>query len=252
MTSARRYPRRMSHRSRLAPLAVVLLAASTACAACGGKPAEAPNGGAPAPAKTTETTQAKPEASAPASPASKGRCVGAVSKKVPAGWVEVGAVAATIEGDRLVKLELKDASGKVVATETPGADKVAGRKAIADAPCKLGGVLLVVPAKEQPGLTTLKVYKPAKEDEAGDVALMCTNPAEIPADFDDSQRARVAVALFEERLTSSRWRAWLADMSAELAAASDEAGWIAIKRKRAPELKSAAKGDCWFATQLAR
>lgn len=236
----------MDLRARLAPLAVLVLAA------CGGKPAQSPESATASPAKSAETTQAKPEASTPAAPASKGRCVGAVSKKAPAGWVEVGSVSATIEADRLVKLELKDSAGKVVATESPGADKVAGRKAIADAPCKLGGVLLVVPAKEQPGLTVLKVYKPAKEDEAGDVATMCTMPSDIPADFDESQRVRVAVAIFEERLTSPRWRTWLADMTAELAAASDDAGAIAIKRKRAPELKSAAKGDCWFAAQLAR
>jgi hypothetical protein len=178
--------------------------------------------------------------------------VGAIGKEAPPGWLEVGSVVATVAGDRLVKLVLKDSRGEVVATETPQADKAAGRKAIAEAPCKLGGVLLVVPQKEREGETTMRVYKPAKEDETADVAQMCTMPSEIDESFDESQRARVAVALYEARLTSPRWRAWLADMSTELDAASDEPTKVTIKRKHAAALQGAAKRDCWFAAQLAR
>jgi hypothetical protein len=218
--------------------AVVVLLLQVAC----GGPAQAPS--------AAETSAA--ETSASADPSAKGRCVGAIGKESPPGWLEVGSVVATVAGDRLVKLVLKDARGEVVATETPQAGKAAGRKAIADAPCKVGGVLLVVPAKEQEGDTTMRIYKPAKEDEPGDVAQMCTMPSEIPESFDESQRARVAVAIFEERLTSPRWRAWLADMSAELEATSDDSAMVAIKRKRGAELQAAGKRDCWFASQLAR
>jgi hypothetical protein len=212
--------------------------------ACGGNPV-LPSESMPSGSETGDAPTAGPSVD-------HGRCVGAVGKEVPAGWLEAGSVVATVAGNSLVKLVLKDSRGEVVATETLAGDRAAGRKAIADAPCKVGGVLLVVPAKEQEGETTMRIYKPEKADEPGDVAQMCTMPSEIDESFDESQRARVAVAIFEQRLTSPRWRAWLADMSAELEATSDESAMTAIKRKRGAELQAVGKRDCWFAAQLAR
>ncbi len=209
--------------------------------ACGGGAPPAKSGGD---VPTTETSHA----SAP------GKCTATTSEKAPAGWVQAGSLVVSVAAGKPTTLDVKDASGKVLGSETLPAAKNDAREPIRLAVCKTGGVLGVVQGgKPAPDATsvTLLTYKPAKEDETADVAMLCVMPGDIPPDFDESQRMRVAAMMFEERLTSPRWRTWLFDMSAELRDAGDAAA-VAIKRKHGTELQGAAKGSCWFATQLSR
>ncbi len=220
-------------------LAAVLLALPLS--ACGGSAPPAKSGGD---APSTETTHAS----------AAGKCTATTSEKVPAGWVQVGSLVVNVAAGKPSTLDVKDASGKVLGTETLPAAKKDAREPIRLAVCKTGGVIGVVQGgKPAPDATsvTLLTYKPAKEDEAGDVALLCTMPGDIPPDFDESQRMRVAAMIYEERLTSPRWRTWLTGMGAELRDAA-EADATTIKRKHGTELQGAAKGACWFATQLSR
>lgn len=210
-------------------------------------------GGGAGPAKTPAAAQSTETSHASAS----GKCTATTAEKAPAGWVQAGSLVVHVNAGSPASLELKDATGKVVATETLPAAKKDAREPIRLAVCKTGGVLGVVQGgKPAPDATsvTLLTYKPAKEDEAGDVALLCTMPGDIPPDFDESQRMRVAAMMFEERLSSPKWRIWLSDMGAKLRDASDTDA-MAIKRKHGTELQGAAGPDrraCWFAAQLAR
>lgn len=220
-------------------LAAVVLALSVP--ACGGSAPPAKSGGD---TPSTETSHAS----------AAGKCTATTSEKVPAGWVQAGSLVVHVNAGAPGTLEVKDAAGSVLATETLPAAKKDAREPIRLAVCKTGGVLGVIQGgKPDPGATsvTLLTYKPAKEDEAGDVALLCTMPGDIPADFDESQRMRVAAMIYEERLTSPKWRTWLTGMGAELRDAADTDA-MAIKRKHGTELQGAAKGACWFATQLSR
>ncbi len=220
-------------------LAAVLFALSLSACGGGAPPAKA-GGDVP----STETSHA----------AAPGKCTATTSENVPAGWVQTGSLVVNVVAGKPSTLDVKDASGKVLSTEALPAAKKDAREPIRRAVCKTGGVLGVLqggkPARDAPTITLL-TYKPAKEDEAGDVAMLCTMPVDIPGDFDASQRLRVAAMMYEERLTSPRWRTWLTDMGAELRDASDAAE-AAIKHKHGAELQGAANGDCWFAKQLSR
>jgi hypothetical protein len=80
---------------------------------------------------------------------------------------------------------------------------------------------------------------------------LCNQPAVITADFDDSQKRRVAVELYEESLTSKRWRGWLFDMSTKMRKA-DDASRAALFKAKADELDAAhgKNKECWFASAL--
>lgn len=215
------------------------LALAVSLVACGGS--STPKSGADAPT-TSGAARSSPDA-----------CLAAVTNKTPAGWSQVGTVVVAIEGDKPKTIEIKDAAGKVTSTEPAPATPKEMREATRLATCKAGGYLAVIVGAPPKGAAsmTLAVLKPAREDEAGDVAVMCKEPSEIPADFDPAQKLVVAAQLFEERLTSSKWRGWLLGMTGELRAA-DDAARVAIKKKHGAALADAAKGSCWFATQLTR
>jgi hypothetical protein len=212
-------------------------------------------GGKPANEAKTETSAA-PSASAPATaspPASGGgdvRCIAGMTNKRPQGWKEAGFVVITVDGDEPKTFEIHDETGKVVGTNAAPKGRE-GREALRNAACRVGGFLVFLekPAK---GATSVKaiVLKPAKEDEAGDLAMMCKEP-ELPAGLDESQKLRIAVEIFEERLTSTKWRGWLFDMNDETRRGADDAAHVATKKKRGAELQAAAgKGTCWFGAAL--
>ena len=193
-----------------------------------------------------------PTTSAPATGAPK-TCLAAVTNKTPPGWSQVGTVVVKIEGDKPTTIEIKDSSGKVTSTEPAPKTPKEMREAMRLTTCKAGGYLAVVSGAPPKGATTMTfaVLNPVREDEAGDLASMCKEPAEIPADFDPSPKLAVAAQLFEERLTSAKWRGWLLGLSEELRSA-DDAARVTIKKTHGAVLADAAKGSCWFATQLTR
>jgi hypothetical protein len=161
---------------------------------------------------------------------------------------------------RPASVDVRDASGKSLGSQAVAADATgpAARQAIAAATCRAGGVLAITPGAEPPknGDLQLSLVKPAKEDEPGDLGMLCTKPLEVTSDFDPSQRVVIAAAIYEERLTSARWRGWLFSTRASLHEASTDADRVTIRRKSAADLAAAAKSagtaTCWFATELSR
>ena len=207
------------------------------------------------PAADPPTTSAAPSASA-----SSARCLASTANRRPAGWVEAGSVTVTFGAGKAPKaLELRDAAGKVVATEPVAAGQEDVREALRRATCRLGGVVAFVDEKSEKDapVLTIAVLKPPKEDEGADLARVCKEPSwaalgvDASGGLDESQKMRVASQLLEESLTSPKWRGWLFDMNAELEAGSD-ATYGAIKKKHAVTLRAAAPKDCWFLAGLER
>lgn len=182
-----------------------------------------------------------------------------MAKKRPPGWVDTGVLVVRVVDGRPTSLDVRDASGKSLGSQPVAADATgpAAREAIAAATCRAGAVLAISPAEPpKSGDVQLALVKPAKEDEPGDLGMLCTQPAEITPDFDPSQRVVIAAAGYEERLTSARWRGWLFSIRASLRTASTDADRVTIRRKGGADLSAAAKSQgtasCWFATELSR
>jgi hypothetical protein len=180
--------------------------------------------------------------------------VASFTNKRPAGWVDAGKLVLTIKDKMPVAYAVLDASGKKV--DSGDIDpKLGARKAVdatVEKTCKVGGVLVVYDSNPGPETTSMTgaIIKPAKEDEAADLAALCKMPSIITADFDDAQKLVVAAQAYEESLTSSKWRSWLRDMSTKLRKA-DDAARPGIKSSKADELEAASKSkDCWFAVSL--
>ncbi len=219
-------------------------------------------GGAPAlpsvPSVPPSPTAASPK-DAPASPPSSEPCDASFAKKKPAGWVDVGTLVVQVKDDMPTGWELKDASGKKV----DGGDiSVKSARAAADMVsqkiCRVGGVLAVYDEKApQSGSMSAVVVKPAKEDEAGDVATMCKPLSEeiMKIKPDESQQLRIAIQVYEESLTSKKWRGWVRDWAQKMRKADPTAA-PGLRKSQGQELETAAKGagikSCWFATSLAR
>jgi hypothetical protein len=115
--------------------------------------------------------------------------------------------------------------------------------------CGLGGVVAAFDGNEPPrkgtATATLTVLQSSAPDEKSDVAMMCEEPADMPGAehaLDEQQKVRLAVDFFDERLTTTKWRAWLHDVGGR-------------KDQAADELATAARGasitsPCWFADGL--
>jgi hypothetical protein len=175
-------------------------------------------------------------------------------RKAPAHlWPQVGALLVTMQGGKPVTAELRNGTGQVLDTLKigPGLDS---RAILEQATCRLGGVLYEVPAgKPVDGPVELKVLRAASPNEAEDLRRICSQP-DMPEGFDPSQQARVAVEIFQETLTSPKWRTWLHQLKTEIRGAADDAAAAGIRHKYGADLASTANAggrqDCWFAARL--
>jgi hypothetical protein len=198
-------------------------------------------------------------------PKSDALCVATITAEKNATWVPVGTLAISVNETDVTKVELKDGTGKAVPTENAPKDKSGDFKTfITTSTCKVGGIFAVIDeaknkgaAGAKSGTLAIDLYKPAKDDEPGDIASLCTRPAileKLGKEIDPSQEPRVAAAFYEESLTSQKWRAWQLTMEREFSKVEDEKGLVAIKKAKADELERAAKASgktsCWFADAL--
>ena len=158
-----------------------------------------------------------------------------------------------VQAGKPISAELRDAAGRVLDTLKidPGQDTHA---LFAQAACRLGGVLFQAPAdKPADGTVEWKVLRPAAPNESEDLRRICSQP-DIPAGFEPSQELSVAVQIFEQSLTSAKWRAWIHRLKAELGGASEPAAATSTRQKFATDLAPAASAagltDCWFAARL--
>jgi hypothetical protein len=187
-----------------------------------------------------------------------GRCVPALVHRTPAGWITAGKLTLTSQGGKPVSLEARDASGAVVVPKRALPEATAdAMKAMLGAICAAGAVVAVVPRPKPPpdGSADLALLRPGAPNEAADVTALCTEP-ELGSDLDDSQKVRVAVQVYEETLTSPKWRGWLLDFHEEMMRLEDRDRAVALRRAKGAELTSMAAPngatDCWFARMLAR
>lgn len=221
--------------------------------ACGSSAPPPPND----PGKAQEPTATAPKNAGP--------CVATLTGEKGTGWVPAGSLAISVTEKEVTKVELKDVAGKVVPTENTPKDKDADFKSfIVASTCKVGGVFAVIDEQKNKGAAAAKsgtlvidLYRPEKDDEPGDVALLCARPPildKAPKDLDPSQEIRIAASFYEESLTSQKWRSWLMTMSRDLSKAEEEKVAVGIKTAKAEELeragKAAGKGSCWFANGL--
>ena len=157
-------------------------------------------------------------------------------------------------------IEARDVSGKAIASKPAPRSGREAQALIAELTCKLGGLLAALdgpePPKDGPATATLFVIKPALSDEKLDVAILCKEPDDLPADADESQKTAIAFQMFQERLTTQRWRAWLKDLVAENRTTEGSAR-VTMRKRRADELHEHAEGAgitgaCWFEAALRR
>jgi hypothetical protein len=148
-----------------------------------------------------------------------------------------------------VSMQVQDSSGKTVSSgPVDSSSPQAAREAMRQGACAAGGLVFVVGGKPpESGPFPLAVFRPAKEDEAGDLAQLCAEPRDMPTGVDASQKATIAAQMYGERLTSTRYRAWLHHLDRAVHA-DDAAG----RSKSLDELAKDAKGACWFADALRR
>jgi hypothetical protein len=190
----------------------------------------------------------------PSATSASGECHGSFAKERPAGWVEVGKLVVVVKDEMPIGYELHDTAGKKVdsgdvdiKTARAAGDYVAGKI------CKIGGVLAIYDAKAgEGGQMVTTVVKPAREDEPGDLATLCKEPAGM-ASLDDAQKRRAAFDAYEALLTSSKWRSWLFDVYAKLHKAHDDARPAVMAEGGDSLAKAAAAAnikDCWFAASL--
>ncbi len=182
-------------------------------------------------------------------------CHAALSSKRPAGWVDVGKLIITLKDERPSAFELRDGSGKKVDSGevTVKSPRAAGAH-VAQKICLIGGVLAIYDAKPAAnGTLVATVVKPAREDEGGDVVDLCKEPAGM-TELDEAQKRRAALDVYEERLTSPRWRTWLFEMTSKVRKVDDPAARAAAMTGYVEVLAEAAARsnikDCWFANAL--
>jgi hypothetical protein len=199
----------------------------------------------------TSTTTTPVDSTHPNASGASGECLASMTQARPEGWVDAGELVVGVSGGKPTTIEVHDASGKVLGKHPADATSPeASRESLRQAVCEAGGFLGVLLGKPpSSGTTKISVLRPAKEDEAADLTLMCNEPKDMPADFDLSQRVVVARHMYEEVLTSKRYRSWLHGM--DNAVKSDDQ---AEKARRIDDLsaqaKAAGKQTCWFADNL--
>jgi hypothetical protein len=217
---------------RLLPVVLLALAG---CAAADPLPAVSP------------AATATPEAAAE-TPAD---CSAEMTSKRPTGWLDAGTIVITFVDGKTTSVEIRDTSGKSVSSPpidagTPEASRENVRKAV----CLAGGVLGVVAGKPpKSGTIIIDTLRPAKEDAAADLALLCSEPTDMLTDADPSQKVTIARHMYGERLTSARYRGWLHHLSVAVhdENATQRSSQIAIL---SADAKAAGKTSCWFADSL--
>jgi hypothetical protein len=220
-----------------------LIALSLAVAGCAST-APAP----PASPPSTSTPEAAAASSTPSSPpAAAGECFAAIARARPEGWIDTGKIIVTLADGKPTAIEIRDATGKAgppvpLVTTSPEASRENLRTTI----CLAGGVLGVLPGKPpKSGTVTLDVIRPSKEDVAGDLAILCSEPKGLTSDLDDSQKVVIARQIYGEQLTSVRYRGWLHHLGLLRGASdADKARQFEIL---AADAKAAGKSGCWFA-----
>ena len=218
------------------------LACAVAIVACASpRPAKTAAGAAHGAASSSPT----PAAIAP----SHRRCLASFAATRPAsGWIETGKLLVSTRKGHAFAVEVRDARGHVVEFV-----RLMREHEVLTVACKIDGVLLVLDgAPANDGVHSVTVLRPAREDERGDVALLCNKPA-IPSAPDDAALWRATLDAFAERLTSTRWRTWLFDLDASI---FGRRGDDDEPLRKADELEAAAKSAgiaaCWTSTELRR
>lgn len=188
-----------------------------------------------------------------------GPCLARTAREAPPGWTRGGTLAIAVQSGRPTKLTLVDAGGKTVASETPVDEKDIAKQ-ITSLTCRANAWLAVPgtppPRDKTDAEVSFTLYRPAKNDEAADVALLCTMPKEAAdPSADESQRAAIAAEVYSERLSTIRYRSWFYELDRELGAAQSETDRITVKQNNGAKLASLLKTskappDCWFAKVL--
>lgn len=188
-----------------------------------------------------------------------GPCLARTAREVPAGWTGGGTLVVAVKSGRPTKLTLVDAGGKTLASETP-VDERDIAKQITSLTCRANAWLAVPgtppPRDKADAEVSFTLHRPARSDEAADVALLCTMPREAAdPSADEPQRAAIAAEVYSERLTTVRYRSWFYELDRELGAAQSDTDRITVKQKHGAKLASLlgtskAAPDCWFAKVL--
>lgn len=225
---------------------VALVLAHVPLVACGGAAAPSPT----APAPTT-------------APAESARCLGTSARHRPAGWVESGKIVVALKDGQPTSFEAHDANGKVVASKAAPSEGEAARAMLSALTCQVGGLVALFegePPKHGVTTVTLPVLKPRAADEKLDLATMCKPPEGLPTGPngpDEFQKVRIAFDVYQESLTTPKWRAWLVDLLDASRKATDDTARLKVRKAKSDELKAAATSvgvasPCWFAEGIAR
>jgi hypothetical protein len=123
--------------------------------------------------------------------------------------------------------------------------------------CAAGGYLLVPDGDQSATVMRGILLRPEVESEPGDLALLCAPP---PGAHTINGRIlrRDAVDAYEERLTTRRWRVWVAAVEEiggfYLGGDGDDPGKRAIWVAKAAELDAAALKagitSCWLVSEI--
>lgn len=191
------------------------------------------------------------------------RCLATTARRRPAGWIESGKIVVAVKDGQPTAFEAHDASGKVVASKAAPANGEAARALLVSLTCQLGGLVATFegdPPKQGVATATLPVLKPRAPDERADLATMCKPPEGLPTGPDgpdELQEVRIAFDVYQESLTTPKWRGWLVDLLEASRKATDDAARLKVRKAKSDELKAAAGaakigGACWFAEGIAR
>jgi hypothetical protein len=199
----------------------------------------------------------QPPSTTPSDAPNASGCVAGMARHKPAsGWTQVGSITLYIEDDHAKSFELRDARDNVIESKpAPKGDAKASLAMLEAWTCKLGGVLAALDGDlpTQTGTALFFVLKPAAEDEKADLVLFCKPPEDLPDALEDAQQTRLAFDIYEERLTTKKWRLWLRDLGTK-SGALEGAARVAMRAKKADELAAGAKKagikSCWFEQRL--
>ncbi len=215
-------------------------------------------GGAAPPVATSGSAGTSTGASAPAAAScTSAYDVSDAGKAPPAGWKLVGHVRTHLKGGNPVRVEARDAGDKVLATHDLTATDPY-KHAFPKALCEAGGFLLTAnPASPKEselkdGALIADVWAPEKEDEKTDLEVLCGPAGDPPS---PKLMSNIAGAhMRTRRLTSKRWRGWVATMERRYDEATDDAARNAAARADGAKLAEGAKAaglpSCAYADAL--
>jgi hypothetical protein len=184
------------------------------------------------------------------------KCLATVIKQRPAtGWVVAGTITAAARAD--------NASSDVIFRDANGRESKAvalGARGVLELACASGGYLLVPEAgSDDPFVRVIRgvLLRPEVESEPGDLTLLCAPLTGARTLNGRLLRGEVADA-YEQRLTTRRWRAWIAAVEEiggiYLGGDGDDPGKEAVWQAKAAELDAAARkagiASCWLASAM--